>query len=181
MPDNGDIAPSSIATRKRQAPLDGNGERVELPTKKPRALVAQKKSVNQTKKSAISKSLPKPTQSAPTTAGSSSKRVSSVEIEEVVDVDMDFHSNPPRNPDHILEAADGSDDNDKDDDAETPAKDVEESDGEGLEEAEEDDESKLSQCRYLNQMKKEYSPIIRKYIQEMDLAHLRLLQRDSTD
>ena len=45
----------------------------------------------------------------------STQKQATVDIEEIVDDSDDYASNPPRNPKHILEAADRSDNNDNED------------------------------------------------------------------
>ena len=78
-----DSLKTTTIARKRQAPLNGNGDRIELPKRKQR--IELKKS--DTASAGNSKTIP--TKSGPQKFTSSAKkRVPSVNIEEVVDIDI---------------------------------------------------------------------------------------------
>jgi len=94
LPVNPQLTEEVRAPRKRQIPLNDNGEPVHVPAP---SKLAPKKS------SAMKATPPK---AAPP------KRKPSVEIEDVTDEDDTIPSQRPRNPCNIIEAADGSDDND---------------------------------------------------------------------
>lgn len=93
--------------RKRKAPLNANGDPVGLdkaaPRKKPKASAPAKSAA----KSATKKRAPTV---AAKPAGPPRTRSPSVDIEDVIDEDAVSRSVPPRNPQNILEASDGSDD-----------------------------------------------------------------------
>jgi hypothetical protein len=93
--------PEGRITRKRHAPLDDNGEPVTVPIAKRRNVSEQTK--KQTTVSTIPSKTAPPKKIAPT------KRKPSVEIEEVSEEES-FYAGPPQNPRNILEASDGSDD-----------------------------------------------------------------------
>jgi len=122
-------------SHKRQAPLNANGEPVTIPVPKKKKAAPAKPRLQ--KKTVVPEKL------AP------AKRKPSVEIEEVLDEDNLIHSEAPRNPRNILEAADGSDDDvnypplaPMDVDS-APQADDEEDMVEIIEKPEEDDEAEL--------------------------------------
>ena len=139
------------APRKRQVPLNDNGQPVNVPAAK------RKKSApgNTTKtKAAPPKTAPKKSSAkAGSAKAAPPKRKPSVEIEDVDDEDDMISSQRPRNPRNILEAADGSDD---DDEYRVPPPaatsidgDEEEEEVEIIEPAGEDDEAELGQYQIL--------------------------------
>lgn len=100
-PANPGTPAESLGPRKRQAPLDDNGE--------PRIIAGPAAK----KKKSVSK--PKQTQhntSLGLTQPSRTQRRSPT-VEDVPDETEDRHRKAPRNPRHIIEAADGSDDDDE--------------------------------------------------------------------
>ena len=114
------------ASRKRKAPLNDNGDPVNMNPQKMRKTSA---AIPPKKKVAPEKPVP-------------AKRRPSVEMEEVPDNSERFQSEVPHNPRNILEAADGSDDEvppvvtpDSEDEPEIVEK---------VEEVEEDDDAELS-------------------------------------
>jgi hypothetical protein len=100
MPPNPATTPST-SSRKRKAPCDDNGDPVQLPTKKPKEQSQKKPETSKQKLAAVSKASKSniPTESA------AKRRVKYVELEEIVDLALHPKSNPPRNPNRILEAA----------------------------------------------------------------------------
>lgn len=85
-------------SRKRKAPLDANGDPVNMnPAKKKKASVGSTTPALPKKKSVPEKPVP-------------ARRQPSVEMEDMPDDSERFRSEVPRNPRNILEAADGSDD-----------------------------------------------------------------------
>lgn len=88
-------------SRKRKAPLDDNGDPVNLGTKKKKTSAVSTTKPGGQKRTFV----PKPLAQA--------KRKLTVEIEEVPDDSTSVLSDVPRNPQNILELADGSD-NDED-------------------------------------------------------------------
>ena len=96
MPVNPQATMEPRTSRKRQAPLDDNGEPVTVPIPKRRNVS------NQSQKQKFVPAVP--------SKNASTKRKPSVEIEEVPEEDNPIHPGPPRNPRNILEASDGSDD-----------------------------------------------------------------------
>jgi hypothetical protein len=144
-PANPQPTEDSRISRKRQAPLNANGEPVTIPVPKKKKSASEqtgKKKAAPTKPGLQKKSAV-PEKLAP------AKRKPSVEIEEVPDEDNLTHSEVPRNPRNILEAANGSDD-DVDYpppapmDVDSPSQTDEEEDTvEIIEKPEEDDEAEL--------------------------------------
>jgi hypothetical protein len=136
--------------RKRQVPLDANGEPVTGSVPKKQKSASEKTGK---KKAAPAKAAPQKkaaSKSVPAKAAPA-KRKPSVEIEDVADEDDLTYSERPHNPRNILEAADGSDD-DNDDHVPPPAamdvdadadKELEEAEVENVEAPEEDDEAEL--------------------------------------
>jgi hypothetical protein len=123
------------SSRKRKAPLDDNGDPVDLNVSKRKKL------------SAITKpTLPKK-KAVPNEPALARKR-QSVEVQDVPDEHDRNYSEVPRNPRNILEAADGSDDDVHENlsRAETPidASSNKEDTPMAVEEVEEDEEAELS-------------------------------------
>jgi hypothetical protein len=119
-----------------------------------------------------------PTKSGPQKFTSSAKkRVPSVNIEEVVDIDIRVPSNPPQNPKHVLESEDEDDDNEDDDDRDRDEADTIEI----IEESDEDDELKLSQYHFYIQVTNKHLRRPSNLVQEMDFAYLCVLQENSTN
>jgi len=110
-PANPQLTEEVWAPRKRQIPLNDNGEPVHVPAPK-----RKKSAPGNTAKTKTAPSKPVPKKSSATKAAppkaAPPKRKPSVEIEDVTDEDDTIPSQRPRNPHNILEAADGSDDND---------------------------------------------------------------------
>ena len=101
------IPPNPIeGPRKRKIPLDDNGEPVQIVKKKvgpgpqKKAKTAPKKTTSATATKLVPGRIP--------TAGPSQSRARSASVEDILDEIV--HSVPPLNPRNILEAADGSDD-----------------------------------------------------------------------
>jgi hypothetical protein len=163
----------SRTSRKRQAPLDDNGDPVTIPASKKRKVVppAGQTATSASKKTANLGPPNNTTKSKPDKKG---KKRQSVEIEDVPDEDDRIPSNPPRNPESILELL--SDDEDPSPSA-TSEGDPEVI--EVLEEKEEDDEAELSEI--LLYTTNSYSPDSSTDVKEMDLARLCILQANSGD
>ena len=95
--------------------------------------------------------------------------VLSVNIEEVVDIDVCVPSNLPQNSNHILESEEEDDNVDNRDDITE------------IVQPEEEDESKLSQYQFYIQVTNKHLWRARKPVPEMDFTHLRFLQKKSTN
>jgi hypothetical protein len=127
-PTNLQATTEARASRKRQAPLNDNGEPVTVPVPKRRKnITAQSTSAAPPKKVVPTKRKPS--------------------VEEIPEAPV--HSDPPRNPRNILEASDGSDDefDGPPSSATSPMQvDSDEDEVNIVEEPEEDDEAELGLC-----------------------------------
>jgi len=144
---------ASTSTRKRKATRDDNGDLVELPIKKPKQQPPKMSETVNQKLAAVSKAgnsnIPTESSKKNPQPNPAKRRVAYVEVEEVVDPDIHPKSNPPRNPNRILEAS--SDDGDYNDNEPPPPLYVNLVDGDDdddnateiIEEPDEDEEEKL--------------------------------------
>ncbi len=126
-------------SRKRQVPLDDNGEPVTIPASKKRKVLppVQQTAASTSKKTTAAQLGPLNKNSTKPLPDNKGKRRQSVDIEDVPNENDRVPSNPPRNPESILELA-------SDDGESLPAGSGGESEViEVLEESEEDEEAEL--------------------------------------
>ena len=126
-------------SRKRQIPLNDNGDPVTMPANKKRKVVPPigKAGPSATKKTTIAKLGPPNKTTIKSVPDKKGKGRQSVEIENVPDENDRIPLNPPRNPGSILELS-----SDDEDPSPSAACDGE---PEVIEESEEDDEAELSE------------------------------------
>ena len=130
------------APRKRQVPLNDNGEPVNVPAPKRKKTAPGN---NTSTKAPAPKPVPKKKPATKAGLAKATPRKASVEIEDVAENDETFLSQRPRNPRNVIEAADGSDDDDEYGAQGTAAMSVDgdEEEVQAIEPAEEDDEAEL--------------------------------------